>query len=362
MIRFTCNVCSQSDECPEESFARERATCSGCGSTVRFRVLMHLLSVELFGLDLTLEQFPRLKSIRGLGLSDWEGYADVLAEKFDYTNTFLNQEPRFDIRMPSPSHYGEYDFIISAEVFEHVEPPVERVFREACQLLKPHGVLILTVPYSLEATTREHFPELHQYALAELNGSPVLVNRTREGKLEVFEHLVFHGGPGSMLEMRVFNDASLKEMLLAAGFREVEICSRSHPSYGVVFREQWGLPVVARKGPVSHTRTWAAEMIRQIDSLRQFRKRVEAAERIAKERTEWAQRLDGEIVAAKRRISELQEEVEQQNQWARGLDLQVSQQAFALVGLLKQLRAANSSRWVALGRLLGLGPRFTLDG
>jgi hypothetical protein len=75
MIRFRCNVCSQSDECPEESFAREGATCSGCGSTARFRVLMHLLSVELFGLDLTLEQFPRLKSIRGLGLSDWRGSA-----------------------------------------------------------------------------------------------------------------------------------------------------------------------------------------------------------------------------------------------------------------------------------------------
>jgi uncharacterized Zn finger protein len=49
MIRFTCNVCSKSEECSEELFEREGATCSGCGSTVRFRALMHLLSVELFG-------------------------------------------------------------------------------------------------------------------------------------------------------------------------------------------------------------------------------------------------------------------------------------------------------------------------
>ncbi|MGC9971439.1 MAG: methyltransferase domain-containing protein [Bryobacteraceae bacterium] len=361
MMCFTCNVCSQSEECSEELFEREGGTCSGCGSTVRFRALMHLLSVELFGLDLELEQFPHLKSIRGSGLSDWEGYADVLAEKFDYTNTFLNQEPRFDISMASPARYGQYDFIISAEVFEHVEPPVERVFREACQLLKPHGVLILTVPYSLEATTREHFPELHDYTLAELNGSAILVNRTREGKLEVFDHLVFHGGPDSMLEMRLFSDTSLKEMLFAAGFREVEICSHSHPAYGIVFRERWGLPVVARKEPLSHTRTWVAEMIRQIHSLQGYRERVEAAERTAKERTEWAQRLDDEILAARRRIDDLQQEVEEQSRWGQSLDIQVSQQASALQDLRKQLRTAYSSRWMALGRLLGLGPRFTLD-
>ena len=361
MIRFTCNVCSKSEECSEELFEREGATCSGCGSTVRFRALMHLLSVELFGLDLPLEQFPPLKSIRGLGLSDWAGYADVLAEKFDYTNTFLTQEPRFDIGMPSPANQGQYDFIISAEVFEHVEPPVERAFREACQLLKPHGALILTAPYSLEATTREHFPELNDYTLAELDGSAILVNRTREGRLEVFDHLVFHGGPGSALEMRVFSDSSLKEMLLAAGFREVEFCSRSNPAHGIVFREQWGLPVVARKEPMSHTRTWVAEMIRQIHWLDGFRERVHAAERTAKERSEWAQRLDGEIAEVRRRIDELQAEVEERSRWGQSLEIQLSQQAPLLENLRKQLRTAYNSRWMALGRLLGIGPRFTPD-
>lgn len=361
MIRFTCNICGQAEECPDELFNREGAACSGCGSTVRFRALMHLLSVELFGLDLTLEQFPRLKPLRGLGLSDWEGYAKVLAEKFDYTNTFLSREPRFDIGMPSPANHGQYDFIISAEVFEHVEPPVERVFHEACQLLKPHGVLILTVPYSLEATTHEHFPDLHEYTVAELDGGAILVNRTREGKLEVFDHLVFHGGQDNMLEMRVFSDTSLKEMLLTAGFREVEFCSRSHPPYGILFREQWGLPVVARKEPLSHTRTWVAEMLRQIHWLDGFRERVHSAESIAKERSEWAQRLDGELAEARRRIDELQAEVEERSRWGQSLEIQLSQEAPVLENLREQLRKAYNSRWMALGRLLGLGPRFTLE-
>lgn len=361
MIRFTCNICNQPQECSEELFARETESCSSCGSTVRFRALVHLLSVELLGLDLTLAEFPKLKTIRGLGLSDWEGYAELLAEKFDYTNTFRSADPQFDITKPHPTHHGQYDFIIAAEVFEHIEPPVERALSEACRLLKPHGVLILTVPYSLEAATHEHFPELHEYTLAEINGSPILVNRTRDGKLEVFENLVFHGGPGSMLEMRVFNDTSLKEMLLAAGFREVEICSRSYTPHGVVFREQWGLPVVARKEPLTHTRPWMAEMIRGMQELEKFRDRLEEAEFVAKERTAWAQRLDGEIAAARRRINELQAEVEERNQWALSLDTDIAHLTSTIQSLRQQLQAAYSSRWLKLGRILGLGPRLTRD-
>jgi hypothetical protein len=44
--------------------------------------------MELFGQNLTLANFPVRKDIRGVGLSDWLGYAIPLAKKFDYTNTF----------------------------------------------------------------------------------------------------------------------------------------------------------------------------------------------------------------------------------------------------------------------------------
>ena len=62
----------------------------------------------------------------------------------------------------------------------------------AFRLLKTPGVLLLTVPYSLEATTAERFPELHEFGIARVGDTTVLVNRSRSGELRVFENLVFH--------------------------------------------------------------------------------------------------------------------------------------------------------------------------
>jgi SAM-dependent methyltransferase len=53
-----------------------------------------------------------------------------------------------------------------ADVLEHVAPPYEQALANLCQLLKPGGVLILTVPMKSEGSTDEHFPELYQYDLS----------------------------------------------------------------------------------------------------------------------------------------------------------------------------------------------------
>ena len=47
------------------------------------RGLLRALSIELFGVNLTLPEFPRVKSLRGLGMSDGVQYADVLVAKLD---------------------------------------------------------------------------------------------------------------------------------------------------------------------------------------------------------------------------------------------------------------------------------------
>ena len=69
-----------------------------------------------------------LKGIRALGMSDPPRIADLLSEKFDYTNTFYHQAPRFDVLHPEPGDLGRYDFVISSEVMKHVPPPVETGF------------------------------------------------------------------------------------------------------------------------------------------------------------------------------------------------------------------------------------------
>src|SRR6266852_6406576 len=117
MISFICNICGQSNSLA--AFHHEESSCNGCGSNVRLRALVYLLSIELFGDGFLLPEFPPLPAIRGLGLSDQASYAVTLAKKFDYTNTYYDREPRLDITASNAERYGTYDFILSSDVFEH---------------------------------------------------------------------------------------------------------------------------------------------------------------------------------------------------------------------------------------------------
>lgn len=213
--------------------------------------------------------FPRLKSLRGLGTSDSESYAAMLREKFDYTNTQFHRAPKFDIGAPGVGESGSYDFLISSEVFEHVVPPVEAAFQNAWRLLKPNGVMIFSAPYSLEATTVEHFPDLNEHTVAQLGEQMVLVNRTRDGQVQVFENLIFHGGQGATLEMREFSEAGLRNLFIAAGFKSVRIFGEDYAPFGIVRNENCSLPFAARKGEFSFTRENAAEMIENWQRLLQ---------------------------------------------------------------------------------------------
>ena len=128
VIEFICNICNTSNRCAAQELAGEKPSCSKCGSSVRTRGLLQVLSMELFGMNLALPDFPRVKSLRGFGTSDQNEYAVRLAEKLDYRNTFYDREPRFDIANPPEEEFGKYDFIVSSEVFEHVPPPAEACF------------------------------------------------------------------------------------------------------------------------------------------------------------------------------------------------------------------------------------------
>lgn len=173
MIEFICNICGSPNCAHANTFDRESPNCSSCGSSVRVRGIVRALSIELLGIALSLPEFPRLKSLRGIGLTDFDPYASRLAEKFEYKNTFYNRPPQLDICNSSLEDMGKYDFIISSEVFEHVESP-GRAFEHACRLLKENGVLILSVPYSLESSMDEHFPDLHEFGMAQVGGNVVL--------------------------------------------------------------------------------------------------------------------------------------------------------------------------------------------
>jgi len=82
----------------------------------------------------------------GVGMSDWEGYANRLEKKLSYVNTYYHKAPLLDITAVDPSLSNLYDFIIATEVFEHISPPISRAFENVHRLLKPGGVFIFSVP------------------------------------------------------------------------------------------------------------------------------------------------------------------------------------------------------------------------
>jgi SAM-dependent methyltransferase len=322
MISFTCNICGTPNTLEEMLW--EPPTCSGCRSNVRMRALIYLLSMELFGAARPLSAFPKDTRIKGFGLSDDLLYATPLADKLDYTNTFYDRKPYLDITEPHPELYGSYDFVLSSDVFEHVAPPVERAFEEAFQLLKPGGVMCITVPSSsADDATVEYYPDLHNYSIVDLGGEHVLINRKRDRTLEFHQNLEFHGGIGATLVMRAFAQKDLERKLRAAGFSEVAFQIEPVEQCGIVFEGPWGRPLVARK-----------------DKAANPNRAVPAPARVS-----------GPPFAPPRGESPLESEMSRVHNDKAALERRVA-------ALESQLRIVGDSRWLKLGRRLGFGPKL----
>lgn len=249
LISFQCNVCGHTNQdVPLQTVVhREAISCSCCASNLRMRSVVNALSQELFKKSLCLPDFPEDKSICGIGMSDWEGYAVPLSRKLNYTNTFYHMEPRLDITDIRPEQENQYDFIISSDVFEHIPPPVSQAFRNAWRLLKPGGVMIFTVPYVKDGSTVEHFPELHDFKIVDTDKARRLINITHDGREQFFDDLVFHGGEGFTLEMREFSEPDLLAELSRAGFTDLRIYSDKITDYGIIHPCPWALPIAAHK-------------------------------------------------------------------------------------------------------------------
>jgi len=204
----------------------------------------------LFGETIALPDFPHRPDIVGIDMSGANTYADRLAKKLGYTNTFLHRGPCLDINNPDVRWNDTCDFVISSDVFEHVAPPVSNAFSNTLRILKPDGVFILTVPYTKSGGTQEHFPDLHAYRVETRNGRQVLINATADGRTQEFENLIFHGGEGETLELRVFSESGVIEELERAGFSNVRIHLEEYPQFGILWPQAWSLPISARRPSV----------------------------------------------------------------------------------------------------------------
>src|SRR5262249_45044239 len=149
-----------------------------------------------------------------------------------------------DIANADLARYGSRDFVVASDVFEHVAPPVERAFANARALLRNGGKLFFTVPFTLDADTIEHFPELHDWSIEKNDDKWRLRNRTVDGRETIHENLVFHGGPGATLEMRVFSQTGLVREFKRAGFSRVEIAAEPYLPFGIYWADPWSVPMI----------------------------------------------------------------------------------------------------------------------
>ncbi len=212
---------------------------------MRDRAIVHLLTRALLGCSVALPDLAPRLDLSGIGLSDSITYAYPLTQKFAYTNTYFDAEPRLDIANVAPELDACYDFIIASDVFEHVAPPVARAFVNARRLLKSGGVMVFSVPFMLTADTIEHFPDLYDYRLIESAEGWRLENRTADGRHQTFTDLMFHGGVGTTLEMRQFSRASLEREFASAGFSRMRVADEAFLAHGIYWPEVWSAPMVA---------------------------------------------------------------------------------------------------------------------
>lgn len=252
-FHMICAICGNPFKAKISELHPGVSDCKGCKSSVRWRSVAVISSILLSGSAVALPMLPPRPDVSVLGMSCPKFFSDQLEKKVNLWNTFYDQEPRFDITAVSDPNPGPFDLVISVEVMEHIAPPVSLGFQNLFKLLKPGGVLLLTVPFANKGDTLEHFPNLYDYHLETRGKDQVLVNVTQDGQEEEFGDLVFHGGRGFTLEMRRFARQGLISELTNSGFNDIQFFEAPFFPLGVYFKRKWSLPLVAVKPwPLEH--------------------------------------------------------------------------------------------------------------
>jgi SAM-dependent methyltransferase len=218
---YQCNITGNFFNLEDSEKMREFHQRFGCVS--RFRAVSYVLTKILFNEVKILSEIEKNKKIKCIGMSD-SGYDKILEDKFDYINTYYHTEPYLDIyNNKHCDKYNELDFIISTDVFEHIDPfpGVQNAFNNLFKMLKKGGFIVFSVPYDENGEHLEHYPNLFKYKIVKKGEDYILYNTTVDGVKEEFNNLCFHGGPGNVLEMRLFSKKSIISFLEKSGFADI---------------------------------------------------------------------------------------------------------------------------------------------
>lgn len=220
ILRFGCCICGNSIVVARDHLHRELVFCPSCGSNTRFRALMLALLRLVYQNDLVpLVQQPPRPDVSALGISDSDIYADVLARRLSYRNTFLHTSPFLDLCNPqSIAQFTALDLIICSDVIEHTRCLPETVLKNLHSMLRPGGSLVLSAPTYEIAASIEWYGGARRLSVIQQDGKFVVEWETLRGVRYLDSAPCFHGGPGETLEMRIISHAALVEAAERVGF------------------------------------------------------------------------------------------------------------------------------------------------
>ena len=172
----------------------------GCGRGFYLKMLRHLGSARLFGIDLEL---PYLRKAR-------RNTAPLPA-------VLVGNASIYDLPFPDET----FDAVILSEILEHVDRDVDAL-REVRRVLKPGGLAVITVPHA-------DYP----FWWDPVNKTLESLFKTHIGRGPLAGIWAFH--------VRLYTPRQLRESVLAAGFQVEEERSQTHHSFPFVHNLLYGL-------------------------------------------------------------------------------------------------------------------------
>lgn len=346
---------------------------------------------------------------------------DSSAEAIEHARTrYPLPNLRFQVASAESLPFGEhsFDLVVSFEVIEHL-PECRGMLGEARRVLAPEGVLLVSTPnkvYYTESrgTTGANPYHLHEFEFAEFvsvlkeffpavtillqnrvsgfafypyktfprpsvridtfGGSPAeahffiaLCTQSGDAPVRTFVHIP---RAENLVREREQHIALLEQELAKNRLWLAEMTAERNKALELLDerareleeRGRWGhelesLLASARERVVELQNQLQSDHSAWAEAAGAYQRRVEELEKENRERTEWAQNTDSalkakiaELADAARILDERDAALEERTRWAQELDARVR-------NLEAQLSLVRGSRWVTLGRTLGVGPR-----
>jgi hypothetical protein len=185
-----------------------------------------------------------------IGMSDWDTLANSLSARDDveYTNTFYHCAPYIDICEVPPYLREVAHIVICSDVIEHVPYPVENAIVGLSNVIKTGGYLVLSVPYDFRDFTTEHYSDLTNLTVVDVGSEFVVVGRNATNEVQTRANPVFHGGPGTTLEMRFMAWNHVLGATASAGLELVTLAPELEED-GLIWLHDFGRTALFRKTP-----------------------------------------------------------------------------------------------------------------